>query len=305
MWQIQPLILEKKGSDFTEITPKTDGGAVRSLFLPQTNELLFFERYNENFASALRFSVYDNDKQKITSVVPKDTRPFYSGIFLPDNNWLIVGKVVGSGSFENQVKFYDNGTFNNRFGKLSYNDYLEVTHGVNDMFFTHRLINKDTGLKPFYGYKKKSDFENSYGFFVYNFLEDNVRSLSTKNVDQLNIVDYNAATDNLLLSKEEYTDRGYTEPQQFIILNGNNSIPLNGKYKFGRFSKNGKYLLLISDKNKVLIKDLQNEKTIFSKIYKMEITRSFQTGKLTFWSQILTTNWKPTHATSPLPNLPF
>ncbi|GAB2766830.1 caspase family protein [Salinimicrobium soli] len=264
MGQIQPLILEKKGLNFTEITPKTDGGAVRSVYLPQTNELLFFERYNENFASALRFSVYDNDKQKIKSVVPKDTRPFYSGIFLPDNNWLIVGKEGSSGSFDNQVKFYDSGTFNNRFGNLGYNDYLEVTHRVSDMSYISGHINKDTGLKAFYGYEKKSEYENSYGFFVYDFLNDKVRPLSNIEVDQRTIIDFNGITDNLLLSKEEYNNTGYTDPQEFIILNGTKITPLNGKYKFGKFSKNGKYLLLITEENKVLIKDVQKEKTIFS-----------------------------------------
>lgn len=264
-----PIIIEIKNLKFNESQPKLEHGTYKSVYLKNNDELLFFDDFKENIQNSVRFSVYQNNKHNVESVFPKDSLPFYSGLYLPQDNWLIKGSGLsknhsGFNSYKNQFKYYNAGTFNNRFGTLNYNDYLEIKHNVVDMSNQRNAINKETGLSAFYGYKKEKD-ELVYGFFVYDIINDTVSKLITKEVKKRNIVDYNAKNKYLLLSAQQYYNAGYTAPQEFVVLQNNEVTQIEGRYKFGRFSNNGDYLLLISDKNELIVKHFKTNKTIFTK----------------------------------------
>lgn len=288
LWPLQPIILRISASSFKKITPAIENGAINAVYLKSTDEILFFESYNENYVRSIRFSVFDNETQKITGVFPEDSRPFYAGMFLPKNNWLIYGSEYNKSNtsynaIENNIKFYNKGTFNNRFGNLSYKDYLEVHHGIVDMSFREFNINKETGVRAFYGYEKKSANNYIYGFYAYDMIEDVIKRLSNKDVVQRYIVDYNNTTGDLLLSKKAYHNAGLENPQEFIILKDELVTKLKGLYKFGKFSNNGRYLLLISENNQVIIKDLTTQKDIYSEDLKNGKYKIFAIGDQDFF----------------------
>ena len=103
---------------------------------------------------------------------------------------------------------------------------------------------------------------------MYDFLDNSVENISYIDTEKRKILDYNQDTNQLLLSQERYYNNRFTEPQEFSILNKNEIKKIRGLYKFGKFSKNGKYILLISQNEEVLIKEVKSLKTIYSEILK-------------------------------------
>jgi hypothetical protein len=264
-----PIIIEKQKSKFKHSFIQTEYGAINSVYLGDTDEYLFFESYQVNFGSSVRFSVFDNSTNKIVKTIPEVAKPFYYGAFLPNDNWMIVGNEIGEISIgiakrDHHLKYYEAGTFNNRFNKLSYNDYFEVNYGIEDFSQGDFNYGKHNGLHPFYGLKKLESTNSKNGFYVYDIVNDQVELISEKDPGKKTIIDYNANTNLLLLSTSEYYNGGHTKPQEFITLNGDDIVPISGVYKFGKFSTTGDYLLLISDKNEVTIRDVYTQNIIHS-----------------------------------------
>ena len=215
-----------------------------------------FETFQPNFSSITPLLEYSYSKDKTLRRIPDTERPFYYGTFLPDNNWMVIGRHVKKGSngltsYENQIKYYEKGTFSNRFGKLSYNDYLEVKHGITDNSNAAFYIDKTSGIRSFYGSKADSYFDRAY--YTYDIINDEVFAISTIDVGKPNIVDYNHKTQKLLVSQRTYYNGGHTDPQEFSIIDRDQERKLDGVYKFGKFSGNGDYLLLISGDNTLTI----------------------------------------------------
>lgn len=263
----KPLIIEKTGDKYKDIRPNVNNGVTASVYLNDKNEHVFFEPFNSNFSSYIRFSVVDNDSKKIKKTIPEEIKPYYYSSFLPNDSWVVLGSEIntenlGIGQTEHQLKYYEPGTFSNRFGKLDYDNYLEAKHRIEDFSNKEFSFNKYTGVHPFYGAKKISDLQIEYGFCTYNLMNDEVSLLSTIETGKRNIVDYNSETKTLLLSEREYYNDGHTEPQQFAILKDDKLTDIEGLYKFGKFSSNGRYLLLISKANDVSIRLVEGMKIL-------------------------------------------
>ncbi|MFD0797189.1 caspase domain-containing protein [Maribacter chungangensis] len=263
---IGPTVITKKGDSFESFVPPLKSGAVFSSYFTDKNQFLFFERYNQNFNSVLKSCVYDVLKKEVVQSFPKTSQKYYSGSFLKNDSWMVVGKEVKSDvqtPFEYQLKYYEPGTFKNRFGLLDYKDYLEVNHQAVDYAKSEFLFDKNTGIHPFSGYKKISSTRNEYGFYKYDLINDKVEAISLLETNYNSILDYNNETNNLLLSIQRYTNNGFVEPQEFQVLDNKISKVLKGKYKFGKFSNDGKYLLTVDATNLLEVRLIENNTILF------------------------------------------
>lgn len=281
-----PIIIEKISNQFKVIKLSTTAPITQSTFLKSTNEYLFFEDYMANFHNSIKFEIFNAQSNKLKEILPKSSKPFYEGYFLKQNNILI----SGTESDDNasilkpstvNFKFYETGTFNNRFRKLNFDDYLEVYHNTIDISNNPILLDKQNATYVFYGYENVNS-KNQYGFYLYDFLDDSVENISYINTEKKRILDYNEGTNQLLLSQERYYNSGYTKPQEFSILNKGELKKIRGLYKFGRFSKNGEYILLISQNEEVLIKEAKSLKTIYSEVLKPGRYNIFSSGMNSF-----------------------
>ena len=265
----QPFIINKKANKFKSMRPKTEKSVSNSVYLIDKNEHLFFESFNPNFSSYVSFLIFDNDAQKVIKTVPEESKSYYFGAFLPNDSWIVHGRELNSGNFgigqsEYQLKYYETGTFYNRFGKLDYNNLMEAKHGIKDFSNKEFTYNKYTSVHPFYGSKNKSEFEAEYGFYTYDLMKDEVELISVTETNKHNIVDYNSATETLLLSQRAYYNGGHTDPQEFVILKNDDILEIEGLYKFGKFSADGQYVLLISSLNEVSIRLVETMEVLHS-----------------------------------------
>ncbi|WP_282134734.1 caspase family protein [Seonamhaeicola maritimus] len=263
-----PLIITKnKKNKFSSEIPQNKNGVSHCLYLESKDEYVFFEPFNTNFSSVNSFSIYDNNLKSIKQRHPKDPVKFYSGTFLPNNNWMVMGNELKQKlltTYEHQIKYYDQGTFNNRFGKLDFSNYLEAKHDVIE--FTKGVfdINEVTGIYPFHGYRKLGDYDKDYGFYTYDFLKDKVEKIAEENRNYTVILDYNNSKNLLLISKRLYSNDGHTEPQEFVLINNNKLNILKGKFKFGKLSNNGDFLLTINENNIAEIREVKSQKVVFN-----------------------------------------
>ena len=130
-----PIIIEKINNQFRVIKLNTKAPITQLTFLKSTNEYLFFEDYMANFHNSIKFQIFNAESNKLKEVLPKSSKPFYEGYFLKQNNILISGIESDDNPSilkpsQINFKFYETGTFNNRFGKLNFADYLEVYHNT-------------------------------------------------------------------------------------------------------------------------------------------------------------------------------
>ena len=264
-----PLLINKKGRNFSSEYITLKNGAVNSLILKEKNRILFFEPFNPNFSSVATFKHYNFKEKKQSESYPNISTNPLNATFLPNNNWMVWGRKLreegGMMLNEYQVKFYKKGTFNNRFNKLSLRNYLEVVHKTVPLFGNNFSLNKELGFVVFYGRFIKRKFDNVYSFYKYDFIKDEVVFIA-KTDGAKTILDYNDTTKTLLLTERRYTNYGHNDPQKLTLLNANGESTFEGLYKFAKISNNGKYILTISDKNNVEIKNLETQKIVFSEV---------------------------------------
>ncbi|SNR62968.1 hypothetical protein SAMN06265371_10794 [Lutibacter agarilyticus] len=267
-----PFVIEKKNDKFYSFMPNYKEGVTRSVYLKSKNEFVFFEPFvtysnNVNCTSTLRFNVFDNKNKIHKNTYPKGAAKFYSGTFLPNGNWMVVGNELNSdevlASYKYRIKYFETGTFNNRFGKLDFSNYLEVKHKTKEFTTSTFMFDKSNGVHPFYGYKIGN--ENTYAFYKYDFIKDQISKIADEHPKYKSILDYNNKLNYLLLSKAVYYNRGYTEPQEFALVQNKDIKLLNGKFKFGKLSNSGTYLLTINANNKAEIRTTDGLKIIFEK----------------------------------------
>lgn len=262
-----PFLLTKNGDKFNSEYIKYPNGINNSTFLNTKNSIVFFESTNKDFSGIKKFNIYNLTNKTISNSYPNITTNPYSGTFLPDNNWMVLGKELNNKtiitSWEHQLKLYESGTFSNRFGKLDYANYLEAKHQVKEFTTANFIFDKRNGIHPFHGYKIKGEYNNDYAFYNYDLINDKVTKIANEQPNHKTIIDYNYKQNMLLLSQQLYINNGYVDPQKFILLKNNNANTLKGTYKFGKFSVNGDYLLTISDKNIVKVYQTKTLKTVY------------------------------------------
>lgn len=262
-----PLLLSKSDKGFLAEYIKYPDGVNNSTFLNTSNEVVFFETTNKDFSIIKNFNVYNlKEKTKSKSYPNISTNP-YAGTFLPDNNWMVIGQELNNKtivtSYEYQLKLYESGTLSNRFSKLDYANYLEAKHKTKEFASSSFMLDKINGIHPFYGYKIKSEYDNDYAFYKYDIINDSVTKIADEQPEHKTIIDYNNHQNLLLISQQLYTNNGYTDPQEFVLIKDNNPTPLKETYKFGKFSINGEYLLTITDKNAIKVYNTSTLKPVY------------------------------------------
>ncbi|GAA4282171.1 caspase family protein [Gaetbulibacter aestuarii] len=263
---VNPLVVNFKNNTFSEEVLKLRNGSHLSLEHPKKNDILFFPTFMSVYNSTVGFNVYNTNAKRVIDSFPKGNRKFYSGTFLPQNYWMILGRALNTSGivthFEPQIKLYEAGTFNNRFGKLSYQNYLEAKHDMIELPSQNFMFDKHTGIHPFYGYKKEGT-ENVYAFYKYDLIHDKITKIADEITNERTLVDYNNPQNMLLLSMQRYNNSGYVEPQEFVILKNEKPTKLNGLYKFGKFSVDGNYLLTVNKDNKIKVYQTKDLKQVF------------------------------------------
>jgi hypothetical protein len=257
---LRPFIIEKSNSKYKSWVPETKNAVNNYLYLPEQKEHLLFENYNSNFGSAMRYLVYDAASKSVSYAIPEKGKKFYYGSYLPNNDWIVIGN--DKKGFEFQLKYYENGTFNNRFNKLDYSSYMLVYHGVKDFERGEFRFNKYNGIHPFYGSIEDNKGIEKRGFFAYDLIKDEVITISTIDIVKTTIIDYNHNSKRLLLSHNRYYNGGYAEPSSYVLLDNDKITTIDGVYKFGNFSGDGNYLILISDKNLLTIRSVDDQNII-------------------------------------------
>jgi len=265
---IVPIIIDKRESKFKEAIVDSNMACTESIFLKDQNQYVLFESYNSNFESKTRCHIYDINKNRIVKSIPEIKSKYYSAIFLPQNNWMAFGNDLNTPKLDNadpdrRIKYYETGTFNNRFAKLDYNKYLEAHHGVTQYSQQGHFFDPKNGIHAFYGYRNESNDQNKYGFYLYNIIEDKVHIISTLDINKNSIIDYNQNKNILIVSPVKYYNSGVNSPQNFSIIDQGKEIKLDDQYKFAKLSTDGEYLLTISANNQLIISHISDNKNIY------------------------------------------
>ena len=258
----KPIVIQYKNNNFTATTlfsseEDLQRNASNALVLRSKNQLILFQTFNPNFVDVASFYTYDLQNKKTLGQYPKNTNGFYSGTFLPNDDWMVMER---ANSYGENVKYYSAGTFNNRFDKLSIKNYLQLNHNIETSINT--FFDTKNGIQVFLG-KDKSNAEK-YGFYKYDLIHDKVLKLYDEQKDYFFMADYNDKSKMLLLNEREYSNQSGT-PSRIIILSDGKNVEYTDTYKFSKFSENGNYLLTINKDNNAEIRQLPNNKIIYNK----------------------------------------
>lgn len=253
----KPLVLYLKNNKFSIESIKTTEGAITSVYLPNKKELVLANLYSVNLNDISALTLYNWAEKSITGSYPNFSKEFYSGVFLPDDSWIAFGKKFGK---PYQVKYYEKGTFNNRFHTLNLSDYIEANHKIYNSFREFNFY-KDNSNIVFVGQDLNTTQQHIY---KYNLPKDEIIKIYDFNNNFSTIIDYNNTTNNLLLSPIKYYNKGHIEPQPLTLVSNNKPTEILGNYKFAKFSKNGKQILTINKNNLAQIRNLDLE-VIFKK----------------------------------------
>ncbi|SHG20745.1 Caspase domain-containing protein [Flavobacterium fluvii] len=261
-----PILVQKKGDKFSAMEIEMEFGTYPNIALqvPSKEEIIFYQNFNPNFSNAVSFNVYNTKTNKITGEFPNTIKGLSKGYFLPNDNWLVVGESI-TGSID-YVKYFNAGTFNNRFAKLKIDDYIPLKHNISSTAISANygtLFDRVSGCQIFYGREKDKVLEGKYHYYKYDLINDKVTKLFEDQKGYFNILDYNDKTKSLLLSEGKYTD-GSTASNKIMILENNENIELPKSYKTGKFSNNGDYLLTINSDDIAEVRNISNNEIIYS-----------------------------------------
>lgn len=264
----RPRVILRNGDTFTHQELQLRGGVTNAVINADRDEIIYVN--GSNMKSIKDFSVYNYTSKQITNTFPKFTNSFYSNVYLPDNSWVATTATTENNRFYDNIKYFEAGTFNNRFHTLNFNNYLASHHKLN--LVDAHLIAKD-GIAVVYGSTNVQDYANYYS---YDFAKDKISQLTNSKLNLLNLQDYNSNKKILLLADGYYTNQGHTESIRLELFQDNKITVIKGNYKFGKISNDGNYLLTISDKNLLEIKSIEKLNVIF--------TQELQEGNYTLHS---------------------
>jgi hypothetical protein len=258
----KPIVLKNKGDNFsaTKLFSNDEDlqkNASHSLVLNSKNQLLLFQAFNPNFFDISSFYTYDLERKKTLGQYPKYTSGFYSGTFLPNDDWMII---ENPSTYGENIKFYTSGTFSNRYEKLSIKNYLQLNHNIESVINT--FFDTKNGIQIFLGRDKVNNAK--YSYYKYDLINDKVSKLYDEQKDYLFIAGYNKNNKMILLNERKYSNQSGT-PSRMLILSDGKNLEFSDTYKFSKFSNNGKYLLTINKDNIAEIRQFPENKIIYSK----------------------------------------
>jgi hypothetical protein len=260
----KPILLTNNGDQFysstlfsnTEDINKT---ASLSLLLHLKKEIVFFQVFNPNFTDIVGFHVFDLETQKIIGDYPKTTSGFYTGNFLTNDHWMVMKR---NDAYTENIKFYAAGTYKNRYDQLSIKNYIQVKHALESIGKTY--LDKQNGLLIFEGRDRDKVLGAVYSYYKYDLINDKIYKLYDSDKKYFSLIDYNTKNNSLLCAVNDYTNESGT-PSQMLVKSATKNVELSDTFKFGKFSKNGDYLLTINKDDIATIRLISDDKILFNK----------------------------------------
>lgn len=260
-----PVIIQKKGDKFSASEVELTISPNIALQIPSKEEIVFYQNFNPNFSNAVSFNVYNTKTNKVIGEFPNTIKGITKGYFLPNDNWMVVGE--GMNGSVDYVKYFNAGTFNNRYAKLNIEDYVALKHnssGADVSANYGMLFDRVSGHLIFYGREKEQVLEGKNHYYKYDLINDKVTQLFENQKSISNVLDYNDKTKSLLLSEHKYTYGYSNDSNKILILNNSKNIELNENYKTAKFCKSGDYLLTINTNDIAEIRNLKSNEIIYS-----------------------------------------
>ena len=251
IFKTKPILISEHNNKFETKVLDIPHGSNAAAYLSNKDVLVTADLFTKNYNDIANFSVTNVKGNKFKKAYPDFKHVFYTGTYLNDDSWLVYGRESTVGDLN--VKYFEKGTFNNRFNTLSFDDYLEFKHKVTRYPNSFEL-NKNEGFLVFSGFDTGT---NDNYIYKLNFGKDIVTRLHNRNNTFSTVLDYNNTSGNLLLSPRKYYNRGHTEPQPLGIVINKEFKEIQGNYKFSKFSNDGKFIISINDKNILEIKNLE------------------------------------------------
>lgn len=255
---MKPLVIIRNNNDFSHQIVELPSGVNHAAINPERKEIIYVNQ--AQLKNIKDFSVYNYQSKNITGTFPEMTTNFYKTVFLPDNSWVAYTESYGKDILHENIKYFEAGTFNNRFRMLNFKDYLEIKHGL--MAYGANLI-ANRGIAVIYGNDERVT-ENAV-YFIYDFKKDSIEQITKTKPNFTAFQDYNFEKNSLLVANGYFYNQGHTESINLELIIDNKIIPVEGDYKFGKFSENGNYLLTVNKLNSLEIRTVPEMKTVFSK----------------------------------------
>ncbi|KAA5535633.1 caspase family protein [Paenimyroides baculatum] len=250
LYPIKPLIILRDKNGFSHDIADLYTGASNAVVNTDRKEIIFVN--GSNFKNVKDLSVYNYSTKNITGTFPETSGNFYSSAFLPDNSWV----VYKQGDRDDVLyKYFETGTFNNRF-------HTNNLRGDESGLSLGKLYNNNS-ITVYYG-KDKNGSDNT-AYFYYDLVKDKHIQITDAPLNFSTLQDYNHEKKTLLLSNDFYTNNGHTPTINLEFVKDDKIIPIAGKYKFGKFSNDGNYILTINSEDLIEIKKTTDLKVIFSR----------------------------------------
>jgi len=258
---VKPLVVIRNKDGFSSQNVDLPYGATKAAINTERHEIIYVNQAHDK--NIQNFSVYNYHSEKLTGTFPEATNNFYSSLFLPDNSWIALTTGYREDIIGQDIKYFEAGTFNNRFGALSFKNYLEVTHNI--LAYYAKLI-ENKGIAVIYGNDRDSILSGHSHYYRYDFAADRISRITDTKLNRIAFQDYHVEKNILLLGNGYYYNhQGQTEGIQFELVRGHSITPVEGAYKFGKLANNGQYLLTISKDDLLEIRDAETLQTIYTK----------------------------------------
>jgi len=266
-------------------------------FIPQLDHLIMFRDINTTFGNNPEFIVWNYKENQEVEQFHEIPRTSTKGIFLPDENWMVFGTETNTDLLFNMFapvkpyfKYYEHGTFNNRFGRLKFTDYLsrkfDVTFYTEDVQYA---LDESTGTMALVCNLPGEDeiLPGRLSYVIYDLINDQIDTSNTAVVENMIPIGYNHATKRLLV-------KDYLNGSKYKVIQKSKTIEIDGDYMKAVLSHSGEYLLLLDSKGTLSVYSFDEKKIIYkTEIPELEYFKpqSVGTGDPNqFWVSYLTTN---------------
>jgi hypothetical protein len=260
----RPLFIQLDSDGFHEMDIELPISSVSAAaFIPHTNHLVCWKESNPYYGNNPLMFVYDFKAKVELSAYHRPSKNYAQALWLPGDNWVVSGieeykdNII---SFSNQrmfLKYYQQGTLNNRFARLHFRDYLRQKHQV-DIFEGEKFfIDSKSGHVVTWGILG-NPLENKYQFIIYDLVNDRIDS-SIQHSSSNHPIGYSAESKRILTSQPD----GWGNLFTFEVLSEKRVYAIHGKHKRAVLSGSGEYVLTQDERNRIRIIHVQTNKVEF------------------------------------------
>lgn len=199
-------------------------------------------------------------------------KSFYSTYFLSDDSWIAVAK-----GFAGDLKYYEKGTFNNRFAQLPIKQYIELHHGIN---ISSLEVFPSDGTVVFTG-TKKDNLSGKQSIYEYDFITNKITPLADSEEGQYHLLT-DFANGTLILTNDIFPNRYSTDLAQIDLVYKGSVKRLKGSYKAAKLSSDGDVILTVNSENMLEIRNIANLELYTSQKVNPGLYTVFNVGDLGF-----------------------